>query len=132
MGMVPGPIVLDLTLCDYVIVEEGTRKVSLIGIFGKLPADHFPFLASPFCVHSALTDGLGDATIDLVVSRLDTLEEVYARQRRIIFSDRLRELHVIFRISDCSFPTAGIYQVVLLVDKEWAAQRRFRVVSEED
>jgi hypothetical protein len=31
--MIPPPIALGLALCDYVIVEERTKKVSLIGRF---------------------------------------------------------------------------------------------------
>jgi hypothetical protein len=31
--MIPTPVALGLTLCDYVIVEEGTKKESLIGTF---------------------------------------------------------------------------------------------------
>jgi hypothetical protein len=62
--MVPPPIALGLTLCDYVIVEEGTKKVSLIGTFTGIAVDHFPAVPQPFSVFSALIDGLGDATMN--------------------------------------------------------------------
>jgi hypothetical protein len=129
--MIPLPVVLDLTPCDYVIVEEGTKKVSVIGSIGKLTATQFPFTPPPFWVHMAFTDAVGDATIDLVIMRLDTLEEVYSRQRQITFSDRLDVFHLMFRIRDFSFETPGVYQVGLYVDREWAAQRRLRVALEE-
>jgi hypothetical protein len=129
--MVPPPVAFGLTLCDYALIEEGTRRVSLIGTLTKLTADRFPLLAPPFYASAALTEGLGDATIDLVATRLDSGDEVYTRQRQVHFSDRLRELQVIFRIADCSFPAPGVYQFTLLVDGEWLAQRRLHVVSTE-
>jgi hypothetical protein len=78
----------------------------------------------------ALTDGLGDATLDLIVTRLDTFEEIYSRRRLVHFSDRLRELHVIFRVTDCVFGTPGSHQFALFVDREWVAQRRLNILAE--
>jgi len=128
--MVPRPVALGLTLCDYLVIEEGTRKVSLVGVLTKLTAEHFPYVPPPFFVHAALTDGLGAATIDLVATRLDTGEEIGLRRRTVRFVNRLGELHVVFRINDWSFPVAGSYQITLLVDREWVAQRRIRILLE--
>lgn len=127
--MVPTPVALGLTLCDYVIVEDGTKRVSLIGTLTKITGGSFPHLAPQFFVFAALMDGLGDATVDVIATRLDTNERIYARQRRVHFSDRLRELHVIFRVADCRFPAPGVYQFTMLVDGEWVAQRRIHVVA---
>jgi hypothetical protein len=127
--MTPRPVAVGLTLCDYLVIEEGTRKVSLVGYLVKLTAERFPFTPPPFYVFAALTDGLGDATIDLVVSRLDSLDELYARQLRVNFSSRLRERQVVFRISDCVFGAPGAYQFTLYVDGEWVAQRRLVIRS---
>lgn len=127
--MVPTPVAVGLILCDYVLIEDGTKRASLIGGLTRIEAGNFPYLASPFFVFAALSDGLGDAIVDLIGTRLDTNERVYARRRRVRFSDRLRELHVVFRIEDCRFPAPGYYQFSLLVDGEWVAQRRIHVVA---
>jgi hypothetical protein len=129
--VIPPPIALGLTICDLVIVEEGTKKVSLVGAISTFQPAHFPFLPAPFFVHVALTDGLGNATIDLIVTHLDTGESIYFRQRAVRFSHKLNELHVAFRISDCSFPSPGLYQVTLLLDREWVAHQRFRILAQE-
>jgi hypothetical protein len=128
--MISQPVPLGLTLCDYVIVAEKSRKVSLIGMLTKLRAKRFPFVAPPFFAFLALTDGLGDATIDLVGTSLSDATDVFTEQRRVSFSDKLREVHLIFQIT-ATFPTAGIYQFTVKVDGEWVAQRRLRVVSEQ-
>ena len=90
--MVPTPIALGLTLCDYVIIEETTKKASLIGSFTGLAASQFPVIAQPFCVFAILTDGHGEGMIDLVVSRLDTGNELLTYQRKLEFPNPLTEV----------------------------------------
>src|SRR4051812_3743228 len=46
--MVPAPVALGLTLCDYVIVEQSTNKASLIGTFSTFRGRVFPFPPLPF------------------------------------------------------------------------------------
>jgi hypothetical protein len=57
--MASRPVAIGMTLCDYVIVEEKTKKVSLIGAFTGMRVSRFPSDPSPFSVYAALTDGLG-------------------------------------------------------------------------
>jgi hypothetical protein len=130
--VVPAPIALGLTLCDQVIVEEGTRKVSLIGTFSRIRLRTFPSEPSPFCVFGTLTDGRGDGILEVAIARQDTNEEIYAAQRDIHFPDRFAEVHVLFRIGGCRFASSGGYVVTLLVDGELVAQRRFRVSRREE
>lgn len=40
--MVPQPVVLGLLICDHVIIEEGTRKTTLVGTFESIRAGGFP------------------------------------------------------------------------------------------
>ncbi len=119
-----------MTLCDYVIVEEKTKKVSLIGSFTGMKVSHFPSTPAPFSVYAALTDGLSDVTIELIVSRLDTEEEIYSFRNTTHFPDKLAEVRFHLRLTQCSFPVAGHYQFTLLADGEWLAHRRLRVYLE--
>ncbi len=125
------PIALGLTLCDYVIVEERTKKVSLIGTFTGIGVDRFPVIAQPFCAFAVLTDGLGDVTRDLIGSHLDTGEEAFAHRSQVRFPDKLTEVRFLARLRQCSFPAAGLYQFTLLANGEWVAQRRLRVYQRE-
>jgi len=47
------------------------------------------------------------------------------------FPDRLAEMRVHFKIQ-CAFPASGWYQVTLLADDEWLAQRRLKLYKEGD
>ena len=44
--MLPPALALGLTLCDYVLIEEGTRRVSLIGTLTRVTADRVIFRRS--------------------------------------------------------------------------------------
>ena len=129
--MIPRPIALGLTLCDQVIVEEGTRKVSFIGTFHRLQAPAFPFVPERFCVVAILTGSKGEGELALTVTNLQTEEEVSRSTGRITFTNRFTEVRVVLRPSECSFPTPGIYMFTLMVDDEWIAHRRILIQETE-
>src|SRR5437868_1545936 len=125
--MEPRPVVLGLTLCDYVIVEERTKKVSLIGTFTGLGVPEFPAQPPPFSVFAILTDGLGDATMELDVTHMETNDSIFSHSGVLNFPDKVAEVAYHMRLRQCVFPAAGLYQFTLTVNGEWAAQRRLRV-----
>src|SRR5207248_6172022 len=96
--MEPRPVVLGLTLCDYVIVEERTKKVSLIGTFTGLSVPQFPGQALPFSVFAVLTDGLGSGTIELGIVHMETNEVLYSHQGVLTFPDIVTEVMYHFRL----------------------------------
>jgi hypothetical protein len=127
--MIPCPRAQGLTLCDYAMREEGTRKMSLVGTFAKIGADVFPFSAQPFCAFSTLTDGLGEGTLELTIASLTTDEEIYTFRRPIEFPTRFIDVRVLFRLRNVSFPEEGHYLFSLSVDADVIAQRRVRVYT---
>jgi hypothetical protein len=130
--MLQRPTVVGLILCEQVIIEENTRNVTLVNSFSRLRFPSFPASPQQFVVYTVLTDGLGDGTISLVVSRLDTLEDVYAHDWPVEFTDPLRRVRLVMRPTGLSFPEPVRYQVSLLADGEYLAQCVLRVVSEEE
>jgi hypothetical protein len=125
--MIPPPIAVGLTLCEQAIVEEGTRRISLINAFTHWKVTTFPSVPRPFCVVSVLTDGVGDGTIRLTITREETAAVIYDVRHSAHFPNRLSEMRALFRVNDCSFPAAGLYYATLSVDGEWVAQKRFQV-----
>ncbi|MCI0464094.1 MAG: hypothetical protein L0Z62_44745 [Gemmataceae bacterium] len=122
--MIPTPTAIGLTLGDSVIVEEGTRKVSLIGTFRRVTISEFPAVLAPFVVYTALTGGAGSGRLELTLTRLETGEELFTYNRPITLPDPLREVRVVCRVLGCEIPAEGAYEFVLLVDGEWIARRR--------
>jgi hypothetical protein len=125
--MIQLPKALGLTLCDQVLFEQGTQKPSLIGCFIGMAVDHFPSGPQKFDVFAALTDGLGEATIDLVVVHLESERQVYAQSMELTFQDPLKVVNLRIRVRTCAFPEAGSYVFALGVNGEELAQCRVKV-----
>jgi hypothetical protein len=123
----PTPIALGISLCDYVIVEGRTGKVSLIGCFGALAASAFPTPPHTFLVYTDLTDGAGRGVANLTISRLD-MDEVIRRQVKVInFKSRFTVVQYAMTVASLSFPVPGEYVVTLEIDHELVAQRALQV-----
>ncbi|MBY0231648.1 MAG: hypothetical protein K2W96_20375 [Gemmataceae bacterium] len=125
--MMPHPTANGLTLCDYVIFENRTLKLTTVGAFGGIAQARIPGVALPFSVVAVLTGGLEEGKVEAVLASLDTVEELMSQSGTIRFNDRLQEVNCHFRFNDCHFPIAGHYQMTLLMDGAWVAQKRFRV-----
>lgn len=115
----PPPTVLGVTLCEKVIVEEGTRTVTLVSCFTKLAVEAFPSPPQQSSVFATLTDGLGNGTIEVVATRLETDEVIRSRRIAIQFPERLTVVRLMAQMSGFSFPAPGRYQFSILMDGEW-------------
>jgi len=111
-------------LCDQVALEEGTQKPYLLGVFTGMAAVEFPTLPQRFDALAALTNGLGDVTMNLSVVHLDTNQEIYTQTLRANFPDPLRVVNVRFRMRTFVYPAAGTNLHALTVDDEEIGARR--------
>ena len=76
--MVPTPVALGLNVCEKIVVEEGTKNVTLVNCFSKMFVDSFPSDPQRFALYAVLRDGQGLATIQLVVTDAESDEEIYS------------------------------------------------------
>jgi uncharacterized protein DUF6941 len=129
--MLPPPQALSVTLCDRVIIEQGTKNPTVVGIFLARKVEAFPSEPVAFSVFVPLTDGSGTGTIELVAVRLDTNDQIYAQRGEVVFPHRLAVVNVHFRVSKIRFPAPGSYAFMLLVDSDLIAQRRVEVYQRE-
>jgi hypothetical protein len=81
-----------------------------------------------FEVLAYLTNGMGEIRLDLVLERLDTLEEILTDSRTVRFGGPLDELRFRVHSRNRSLPVAGGYQFQLRAGGEVIAQKRFIIV----
>lgn len=122
--MVSQPIALGMMICDHVIVEQGTAKISFVGGFNKLKSGKFPARLPPFELAATLAGSFGDVGLEVRLSRLETGASFVIHRRRQHFPDKLAEVLFRERFRDISLPVPGYYQFTLLAEGEWVAQRR--------
>jgi hypothetical protein len=130
--MLQRPTVVGLLLCEKLIVEEGTKNLSIINSFSRHRVAQFPAMPFPFTVFALLTNGLGDVSLAVAINRLDNLDEVYRKTITARFPDRLKTYQFKLRVADCSFPIAGSYEVNLVAGGEVIAQRKLSIVPLEN
>jgi hypothetical protein len=132
MSALQRPNAAGLILCRLLIVEEKTRNVTLVNSFQRMVVNSFPSGPVPFSVFTTLSDGLGDTMLELVVSRCDTLDEIYSRSFAVRFNDPLKQLRLWWQVRSWSFPVPGAYQFVLQADKEPITQCMLNVLTTGD
>ena len=78
----PPPRCKAILLCDQTILEAGTAKASLIGIFDKFVVPSFPGVVRPYTAYLQLIDGIGDYVLtvevhdvaqDVVIARMNPI-----------------------------------------------------------
>jgi hypothetical protein len=110
------PVLKQLFICEKLIFEQGTDNLTLVNCHTSCRAEQFPTPPIPFIVYGLLTDGYGTFTMQLRVHRLDTFEEIFRKSMPMLLTDRLRNAHFVYRMTDLSFPIAGRYQIDLLIN----------------
>jgi len=123
------PLSIGLLLCETDLIEEGSRNASLVNCFSSRTVKQIPSEPISFVIYAFLTDGIGDISLEVIIQRLDTLEEVANRSLLVHFKDPLYNARVRLRVKDFSFPVAGSYQVMLLAEGEMIAQRKLAVIQ---
>ena len=116
--MKPTPVASGLIVCERVIVEAGTNRVSHITEFVVFEANQFPFTPRPFYVSAVLTGSQGTGRAVLNVLDLETDEVVNSVTAGVTLHDRFDELRVVFLLErDLVGPDAAIcHQHTLEID----------------
>jgi hypothetical protein len=126
------PVAIGLLVCEQVIIEQGTHNVTLVNTFSRRTVKEIPSPPLSFVVTALLTDGLGEMPLEMRIERLDTLDIVSQFHGTVQFAHPLREVRCNIRVRDCSFPVAGLYEVVLFVDHEPIASKRIAIIHSEE
>lgn len=124
------PILKAMLLCDLTIVEEGTHKRSLIGLFDRISAAAFPTVHNSMSVYVQFREIEG--TFDFLLE-LHDLQQGKSLNRASIqaftIRDRSREHELVFNLMSVKFDHEGDYEFRIYVDDVIFGQKSFRVLS---
>ena len=125
----PHPSLNAMLLCDLTIREQGTGKISLIGVFENISAARFPVVHRALSVYAKLTDAEGDYTIRLELVRLDDSQVVANGTLRATFADRMSPGELIFNLENLGLDKPGRYEFRLFADDRFVAAKSFTVIQ---
>jgi hypothetical protein len=125
----PTPSVLSINICDSIIRDEATKKVSLIGLFNTINANVFPCVHPLLHVYVALTNGHGKYNTEIRFSSLEDDKPIAGMVGELDFKSPLQ----VFELNVCwqqlHFNKAGEYVVQVLCEGEYIGERKFRVIG---
>jgi hypothetical protein len=118
------PILLALVLCDTVIREAGTNKLSLIGIFNGIFSNNFPMMHPSLSVYIAITGGHGKSACKLRMTYLETNAVVFELPGQIDFGDPTNIGEMVFQWRQIRFENPGAYAFEFWVGNDLLGSRK--------
>lgn len=130
MSLLTGnPILKAMLICDMTLVEEHTRKRSLIGLFDRIKAAQLPTIHPSMSVYVQFREieGVFDFTLELF-----DLTQGKAVNRAVIpkftVSERSHDCELVFNLLQLKFEHAGEYEFRIYVDDLIFGQKSFHIV----
>ena len=117
-----------MLICDQAIREEGTGKVSLIGIFEHINVPALPAAHAGFSVYVKVIDAQGEYDLSLDLVRLEDLMVIGHGEVRAVVADRLVPTEFLFNLGGLLFERAGDYEFRLSANGRHLAGKNFRVI----
>jgi hypothetical protein len=118
------PILLALMLCDTIIRESGTNKLSLIGTFNGVFASSFPCTHPSLSVYIAITEGRGRVPCILRMTSLDANTVVFELPGQIEFGGPTSVGELVFQLQQIKFEHPGVYAIEFWADGELLGSRK--------
>ncbi len=128
--MQPKPILKAILLCDHTLVEEGTRKRSLIGLFDSIGAAQFPATHPSMSVYVQFREIEGSFDFSLELYDLNegkVLNKAVIHQHRV--PSRSQDCELVFNLMSVKFEKPGDYEFRIYVDDAIFGQKSFKVLN---
>jgi hypothetical protein len=124
------PVASGIVLCDNVINDPDSGKLTLEGVFIRIIAEQFP-LIHPFWAYLRLYDFVDRGRGSLLVTIKRRTGEALAGDdyQQIQMGPGLTDVReVLFRIDNCTFPREGLYWVEFYWNENKVAECPLQVV----
>lgn len=124
------PILKAMLLCDQTLVEEGTRKRSLIGLFDRVKSNQFPTVHGSMSVYVQFREIEG--TFDFMLELFDlaqdkTLHKATVKEFKV--QDKSRDCELVFNLLSVRFSHPGDYEFRIYVNDMVFGQKSFQVIK---
>ena len=121
------PIVLAINICDEIIRDGISKKISLIGLFNRIDATSFPASHRSLHVYVCLTDGHKVYGGELRFVNDKDNSTILLVKARVPFKDPRQTVELNFEVGNLKFDEPGNFSVQFYCDGKLAGERRFIV-----
>lgn len=123
----PLPSVMSINICDLIIRDELTKKVSLIGLFNTIRANSFPCKHPQLHIHITLTNGHGSYQAEVRFVNSESSKPIAGMRGELVFKSPLQIVEMNLFWQRLNFEKPGDYLVEILCDGELIGTRKFIV-----
>lgn len=125
----PHPTFNAMLICDNAIREEGTGKISLIGIFANIWSLEFPTAHPSLCVYLNVGDAQGSYRLRLELVRADDLRIIGRGEAEASAADRMRPAEMVLEMQGLVFERPGMYEFVIHANDRLLGRKSFQVLK---
>jgi hypothetical protein len=111
-------------------VDPVAGEMSLVGVIQSFTFRQWPSPPQRFTIDAGLYDGVGEGTMEVRITQLETEQDVYRYRKWASFSWRGRWSQLEVTPTRCIFPAPGRYSVTLRFDEEVLDSRVFEVFAD--
>ena len=130
MNMQIKPILKAMLLCDQTILEEGSHKRTLIGLFDRIKSTQFPTVHPAMSVYVQFREieGLFDFSLELYdLSEEKALNRAAIKDFRV--QEKSRDCELVFNLMSVKFERPGDYEFRIYVNDLIFGQKSFKVLK---
>lgn len=128
----PLPTVLSINICDAIIRDELTKKVSLIGLFSVIRANSFPCIHPLMHIYVALTNGHRKYKMEVRFVRLEDNKSLAGMVGELKFLNPLQVVEMNLCWQNLAFEKPGEYAVEVLCGDTQIGSLKFVVIGPEE
>ena len=124
------PILKAMLLCDQTLVEEGTHKRTLIGLFDRIKGAEFPTAHPSMSVYVQFREieGIFDFILELVdLTDGKSMNRAVIKEFRV--QDKSRDCELVFNLMSVKFERPGDYEFRIYVNDTIFGQKSFKVLK---
>ncbi len=128
--MQPKPILKAMLLCDQTIVEEGTHKRTLIGLFDRIQSSQYPTVHPAMSVYVQFREieGIFEFTLELFdLAAGKAMNKALIKDFRV--QDKSRDCELVFNLLSVRFDRPGDYEFRIFVNDNIFGQKHFKVLN---
>jgi hypothetical protein len=124
------PSVHAFLVCDSVIQDMQTRKMSVIGIFTEVRSTAFPCHHSPMGLYFCLSDAMGTYEFEVSLVNMDQEQRIgMAKLPPVKVDDRLKIVDIGVVMPPLVFPYPGRYEFRVSSHGNFVARKDFNVMQ---
>ncbi len=119
-----------MLLCDQTIVEEGTHKRTLIGLFDRIQSSQYPTVHPAMSVYVQFREieGIFEFTLELFdLAAGKAMNKALIKDFRV--QDKSRDCELVFNLLSVRFDRPGDYEFRIFVNDNIFGQKHFKVLN---